>query len=229
MGSPAEKALLEITVAMKETMNQARVAAEAAGAAASSAKDAAEANQSKKGGVGLNLKFLEKPSRFDHVDPDEEDREFPEWKFNFEAWVNTQDEEMGVEMEKAARHDRVLQGLRAEEQPRSRVLYAVLLNLLGGRLRKLVRNVVDNNGYEAWRQINSLMMPRDRNRSLGMLQKLMSDTYWQETGAYHEKLMTYDMMVESCEKKVGPSRRNCASRPCCGRFQRRSGYTCNYS
>ena len=117
----------------------------------------------------LNLQLLDKPKKFEHALPEDEDREFPEWQFTFEAWIAAHDRDMGDEMPWAAAHPQPLPltDMDGAKQVRSFELYGVLMTLFTGRLRKLVRNVADNNGYEAWRQVGNMMLPKDRNRSLG--------------------------------------------------------------
>ena len=64
--------------------------------------------------------------------------------------------------------------LEDEERHRGRFLYSLLSSLLQGRLLSLVRNVDTSNGLEALRHLLENCQPRARNRTMSMLQSIMS-------------------------------------------------------
>ena len=61
-----------------------------------------------------------------------------------------------------------------KEQERSRFLYSLLGSQLQGRLLGLVRNMASSNGGEALRQLLSNCQPKARNRTMSLLQGIMS-------------------------------------------------------
>ena len=67
--------------------------------------------------------------------------------------------------------------MNEDEKKRSMFLYELLASLLRGRLLTVLRGIPENNGYEALRQLVMQCQPTSRNRSLGILNALMS---WKE-------------------------------------------------
>ena len=67
--------------------------------------------------------------------------------------------------------------MNEDEKTRSMFLHGLLALLLRGRLLTVLRGIPENNGYEALRQLVMQCQPTSRNRSLGILNALMS---WKE-------------------------------------------------
>ena len=61
-----------------------------------------------------------------------------------------------------------------KSKERSKRLYVILSGLLVHRPLKVLKQVVDSNGFEVWRQLSSLYSPRTKTRSLGILNALMA-------------------------------------------------------
>ena len=62
-------------------------------------------------------------------------------------------------------------GLATKE--RSRKLYLILGGILKNRPLKILRQVQQQNGLEAWRQLSALYVPRTKGRSLALLNAVM--------------------------------------------------------
>ena len=69
VGSPAEQALLQMTQELRRGVEAARAAAEAA-------RDSADKDRGDKHRK-LNLQLLDRPKKFEHALPEDEDRDFP--------------------------------------------------------------------------------------------------------------------------------------------------------
>ena len=75
-------------------------------------------------------------------------------------------------VEAQASTEKPMETMDLQTQTRSRELYAILLSFVRKRPARLVRAVVRNNGYEAWRQLLVEMMPSSRQRQLALVSQL---------------------------------------------------------
>ena len=60
-----------------------------------------------------------------------------------------------------------------EVTDRCNQLYSILTGLLKGKPLRLLRQVSNRNGFEVWRQLCQLFMPRTRSRAISILAALM--------------------------------------------------------
>ena len=56
---------------------------------------------------------------------------------------------------------------------RSKKLYSILAGILRNRPLKVLRQIDDANGLEAWRQLHSLYSPKTKGRAMALLSALM--------------------------------------------------------
>ena len=56
---------------------------------------------------------------------------------------------------------------------RSKKLYSILAGILKNRPLKLLRQIPDSNGLEAWRQLHNLYSPKTKGRAMALLTALM--------------------------------------------------------
>ena len=155
-----------------------RMVATATTAAAEAAKAATGASG---GGTSERrkelYKLIPKPSVFGPGDQDQEVAQWRDWYWSRKQYLTVidnkfEDDIAYVERSNATEVDIDL--LEDEERHRGRFLYSLLSSLLQGRLLSLVRNVDRSNGLEALRQLLENCQPRARNRTMSMLQSIMS-------------------------------------------------------
>eukprot|EP00435_Cladocopium_sp_Y103_P017353 s850_g4.t1 len=161
-------------------------AAETAARAAASTASAVELFRQQADAAGGNskstdwFKLLPKPGAFEPKDYDQEVAMWREWWWTVNQYLCTLDNKYEAEVKYIETHTSVYQDpglMNEEEKKRSMFLYGLLASLLRGRLLTVLRGVPDNNGYEALRQLVMQCQPTSRNRSLGILNALMS---WKE-------------------------------------------------
>ena len=61
-----------------------------------------------------------------------------------------------------------------EVQQRCKQLYSILTGLLRGKPLRLLRQVTERNGFEVWRQLIQLYLPKTKSRSISLLSALMN-------------------------------------------------------
>ena len=103
-----------------------------------------------------------------------------EWWWSVTQYLCTLDSEHESELKYIETHADVNQDptlMNEDEKKRSMILYGLLVSLLRGRLLTVLWGIPENNGHEALRQLVMQCQPTSRNRSLGILNALMS---WKE-------------------------------------------------
>ncbi|CAE7342207.1 unnamed protein product [Symbiodinium natans] len=120
-------------------------------------------------------KVLRHPSTFSCQTRDEELIKWPAWSWEFEQYWGTLDKEFQVDFTRLKSNPKteVLPAqLSATELDRSRIMYGLLASLLNDRLKRLLKTVSDNNGYEAYRLISLDLRPSSRTRALALMQTI---------------------------------------------------------
>ena len=155
-----------------------RMVATAATAAAEAAKAATGASQGSAPDRKKELyKLIPKPAMFAPGDREQEVAQWRDWYWSLKQYLTVidnkfEDDIAYVERSNVTEVDIDL--LEDEERHRGRFLYSLLSSLLQGRLLSLVRNVDTSNGLEALRHLLENCQPRARNRTMSMLQSIMS-------------------------------------------------------
>ena len=157
-----------------------RMAATAATAAAEAAKAATGASQ---GSAPDRKKELYKliPKQPAVLAPGDREQEVAQWRIGT-AWslkqyltvIDNKFEDDIAYVERSNVTEVDIDLLENEERHRGRFLYSLLSSLLQGRLLSLVRNVDRSNGLETLRQLSENCQPHARNRTMSMLQSIMS-------------------------------------------------------
>ena len=152
-----------------------RMVATAAWVAAEAAKAATGASQGSAPDRRKELyKLIPKPAVFAPGDREQEVAQWRDWYWSLKQYLTVidnkfEDDIAYVERSNVTEVDIDL--LEDEERHRGRFLYCLLSSLLQGRL---LRNVDRSNGLEALRQLLENCQPRARNRTMSMLQSIMS-------------------------------------------------------
>ncbi|CAE7908149.1 unnamed protein product, partial [Symbiodinium necroappetens] len=105
-------------------------------------------------------------------------------------------------VEAQASTEKPMETMDLETQTRSRELYAILLSFVRNRPARLVRAVVRNNGYEAWRQLLVEMMPSSRQRQLALASQLTA-TKLDPGRALSERVGRYEELIREYERVSG--------------------------
>ena len=105
-------------------------------------------------------------------------------------------------MEAQASTEKPMDAMDLDTQTRSRELYAILLSFVRNRPARLVRAVVRNNGYEAWRQLLVEMMPSSRQRQLALASQLTA-TKLDPGRALSEQVGRYEELIREYERVSG--------------------------
>ena len=117
-------------------------------------------------------RILPRPAVFSPSNKDDELTNFPDWKWQFQQYVNGVCPDIGELMVSVEEHIGEvipMRSLSIEKQAQSGRLYALLGSLMRGRAGQIIRAIKDNNGFEAWREIVSTLSPESKTRSLALL------------------------------------------------------------
>ena len=156
------------------------VAAEAAASAAQST--AAIVEQMKAGGGEKDwFKLLPKPGCFEPKSREQEVALWKDWWWTVLQYLGTLDPLYITEVETIEKSPNTVinfDTMPEATRKRSVFLYGLFASLLKGRLLTVLRGTGRSNGYEALRMLLLQCQPSSRNRSLGILNVLMSFPYF---------------------------------------------------
>ena len=82
-------------------------------------------------------------------------------------------------------------------------LYSVLSSYLKNRPLKILRSVLNNDGFEVWRRLSVELQPTSRSRSLAMAQALVSFPSMSKGASLYDYVLTYEKLVDEYEKLSG--------------------------
>ena len=82
-------------------------------------------------------------------------------------------------------------------------LYSVLSSYLKNRPLKILRSVLNNDGFEVWRRLTVELQPTSRSRSLAMAQALVSFPAMSKGASLYDYVLTYEKLVDEYEKLSG--------------------------
>ncbi|CAE7571046.1 unnamed protein product, partial [Symbiodinium necroappetens] len=120
-------------------------------------------------------KVLKHPTSFSCQTRDEELVKWPAWAWEFEQYLGTLDKSFQVDFKRLKDNAKTVVDfsvLTEAEKDRSRIMYGLLASLLNDRLKRLLKTVSDNNGYEAYRLISLELRPSSRTRALALMQTI---------------------------------------------------------
>ena len=151
---------------------------QAALAAAQAAQAMREANEKRVTGFGEASKMVQCPKEFGTSSSVEDQAQWSDSAFSFKQWLFLADWAFETDIKYAednpntpvAFQDNAV-GQASKE--RSRKMYSVLAGILKSRPLKVLRQVTDANGFEAYRQLHDLYAPRTKGRAMALLSALM--------------------------------------------------------
>ena len=86
---------------------------------------------------------------------------------------------------------------------RSKKLYSILAGILKNRPLKLLRQIPDSNGLEAWRQLHNLYSPKTKGRAMALLTALMGFPMFTKDKTCLEQLQSLERLAEEYRKASG--------------------------
>ena len=169
--STGEQRLLEVLAGVQQT--QTLLAQLAQQQAVAAAQPAVAAPSASSGLAAKDLsKVLKHPQEFGCKTRDEELIRWATWSWEFEQYLGTLDRAYIVDFKRLADHPKqevVFGTLSDEEKERSRIMYGLLASLVNDRLRRVLKTIADQNGYEGYRQISLDLKPSSRTRALALM------------------------------------------------------------
>ena len=156
----------------------------------------------------VDLRSVARPQAFSGRDKD-----WPEWRYKFESAVALLG--MDTTMEQACRQDVLpkLAALGPESQVQAKLLFNILVQLMGGRALAVVRACERNHGFEAWRALVREYEPNLVSRRTAMLTALLTPQLG-TMATFREALLTWERQVRYFEELQGealPADVKCAS------------------
>ena len=181
----------------------ARVVANAASVAAEAAR-AAQATSSGERKKDL-YRLIPRPPTFAPSDRDQEVSQWRDWYWAFKQYLLVVDGKYEDDIAYVERATEEVDWdlLDSDEQHRARFMYSLLSTLLQGRLLSLVRGIEKSNGMEALRQLLQNCQPRARNRTMAMLQSLMSYPAFNMKGSVMAQVVRMEEHFNQFEKMGG--------------------------
>ena len=170
MGTALEAMLYRMASMVEESTNAASVAA----AAVQSMHHAQSMASTRSGLEGRDLlKILPKPEPFKVDKAEDEHSRWHSWYWVFRQYLVAVDANFDVEISAVERSlNTPVLIVSAEQQARSFQLYALLSTLIKGRAFQTVKQINQQQGYEALRMLLLQFQPPSKVRSLGILSAL---------------------------------------------------------
>ena len=147
-------------------------------------------------------KFVKGPDVFNPKTLDEEIAQWAEWSFTFKNFMAVQNEQFREDFRKAesAASFVAFTDYDPEMKSRAQRLYAVLASYLRGRPLKILKSVVEGDGFRVWRQLSDELQPKSRPRSLALAQALTRFPPLREGGSVLEYTLMFERLVGQYEQ-----------------------------
>ena len=154
-----------------------QAATEAANAAAEATK-ALKAQQSSRSSFQEASKVVRLPEPFGSENHEDDLARWQDFQVNFRAWLYYGNPLFEQDLHRTELHGAnpipAVSGEPDEVQQRCKQLYSILTGLLRGKPLRLLRQVTERNGFEVWRQLIQLYLPKTKSRSISLLSALMN-------------------------------------------------------
>ena len=198
-------ALQQTIAAQGQTGNQLAEAARAI--ADASARMATGTTGTSGTSFDTGSKVLKGPDVFAPGTLDEEVSSWQDWAFIFKNYVGFMDPNYLSEFSWAESHDGPINESEyvsgSDKGRRAVKLYSVLSSYLKNRPLKILRSVLNNDGFEVWRKLTVELQPTSRSRSLAMAQALVSFPSMSKGASLYDYVLTYEKLVDKYEKLSG--------------------------
>ena len=194
--------------AIAASQQQAAAALEQAAAQFSKAiAQLAEEASKKKDNIGeVELhKMIKSPDIFSPSTFKEEKEQCPEFRLKMRSWIGALDSNLleKIDVVEKARSEKLI---HEEFTPRtidkSKKLYSILTGYTQGRPLRTIKQVQDENGFEAWRLLLEEHLPHTRARSLQLLSNLIH-TKFDSKRTTMENILKVEDSIEEYEKSSG--------------------------
>ena len=196
------------TTEAAQILEAVTLAAGAASEAAQALKEANDQNRSQRSGFSEASKVVKCPSPFGCSNSAEDQSMWLDFSFAFKQWLYYAEPGYEVDLTHIEEHlnspivyNQTPEGEKSTE--RSKRLYAILSGLLVHRPLKLLKQVVDSNGLEVWRQLSSLYSPRTKTRSLGILNALMAHPSFVRERTILEQIQGLERLADEYRRASG--------------------------
>ena len=143
------------------------------------------------------------PKEFGSAVSSDDQTSWSDFAFAFKQWVFFEPDFKHIEEHPvvAVTFHESPAGLASQE--RARKLYLILGCILKHRPLKVLRQVPNNNGLEAWRQLGSIYMPRTKGRSLALLGAIMQFPAFGRDCSMLEQVQTLERLADEYTKSAG--------------------------
>ena len=151
-------------------------------------------------------KVLSKPERFQASSRDEELSQWRNWIWNVEQWLCALDNKFGEEFAyiRGNRNTVVkMSELAVDTRGRSQQLFAVLAGLLHERGRSILRAIGEQNGYEAFRQLEADLAPSSKARHLAILGAIASYPAFSNKSSLLQQVLKLEELFEEYRRVAG--------------------------
>ena len=183
---------------------------QAAQAAAQAAQALKESNERRGNNSGFSeaTKVVQCPKEFGSAVSSEDQTSWSDFAFAFKEWLFFADPLYEPDFKHVEDHPGVVvtfhespAGLATQE--RARKLYLILGGILKHRPLKVLRQVSNNNGLEAWRQLGSIYMPKTKGRSLALLSAIMQFPVFGRDRSILEQVQNLERLADEYTKSAG--------------------------
>ena len=183
-------------------------AAEAASQAAIALKEANEQSRQTKTGFSEASKVVQCPKEFGCVNSSDDQVLWSDFAFSFKQWLFFADtayepDFKHVEDNPGTAVAFVETAVRQASKERSRKLFLILGGILKHKPLKILRQVQDQNGREAWRQLSALYVPLTKGRSLALLNAVMQFPVMTKEKTLLEQILLLERLSDEYTKSAG--------------------------
>ena len=147
-------------------------------------------------------KFIKSPEVFSAKNLEEEISGWPDWSFQFKAFMVVQDSSYRDDFEKCetAGTWSAVSDYTPPMKSRSERLYAILATHLKGRSLKLLKSEASGCGFRVWRRLHDELQPASRPRSLALAQALIKYPPYKDGTSLLEWTLTFERLIAEYER-----------------------------
>ena len=147
-------------------------------------------------------KLTKSPEIFSAKNLEEEISGWPDWSFQFEAFIVVQDSSYRDDFEKCETAETwsALSDYTPPMKSRSERLYAILATHLKGRSLKLLKSEASGCGFRVWRRLHDELQPASRPRSLALAQSLIKYPPYKDSTSLLEWTLTFERLIAEYER-----------------------------
>ena len=165
----------DVTALLKAATDAAKAATDAVAAL----RDAQAARTSSSSGFHEASKVVRQPEPFGSESHDDDLSKWQDFTINFKAWLYYGNPKFELDLHRVevTHADTPIGSVEGEPQDvkdRCAQLYSILTGLLRGKPLRLLRQVENRNGFETWRQLTQLYLPKTKSRAISLLAALMN-------------------------------------------------------